>query len=283
MNADQLIVVTGATGKQGGAVADHLLKAGFRVRAITRNPASAAAEKLKQKEAELVTADMEDKGSLTKALAGAYGVFSVQNYWEKGVGYEGEVRQGKNLIAAARETDIRHFVQASVADAENAPGVKHFECKAVLEKALKESGLPHTILGETFFMENFFDPNYGSVMFPMLGGYFGSETRFHMVSVKDIGAIATTVFQNPELYIGQKVNIAGDCLTLPEMKAIYNRVMPKKAPGYSIPSWVSGLLNAEMSRQLKWNRSQGWHFGLDEVRKVNPQLTSFEQFLQSHR
>ncbi|MFC4870748.1 NmrA/HSCARG family protein [Negadavirga shengliensis] len=281
MNQNKIIAVTGATGKQGGAVAKSLWEAGFQVRALTRNPASPMAAKLKQQGMEVIPADMEDVESLKKSLDGAYGVFSVQNYWEKGVGYEGEIRQGKNLVDAAKSAGVGHFVQASVADAEKPEGVKHWECKAVLEEYIKEKQLPFTFLGETFFMENFMAPKNGKMIFPFLSGILKSNTRFHMVSVKDIGAVTAVVFQEPEKYIGKKVNIAGDCLTISEMKAVYNKVMPKKAPGYAIPAWLSNILNREMVKQVKWNNDPGWQFDLSETKAVYPQLTSFEDFLKS--
>lgn len=282
MKQNKIIAVTGATGKQGGAVAKSLSEAGLQVRALTRNPASPAATQLKQRGIDVIQADMEDLKSLKKALDGAYGVFSVQNYWEKGVGYEGEIRQGKNLVDAAKTVGIGHFVQASVADAEKPQGVKHWECKAVLEDYIKKEKVPYTFLGETFFMENFMDPKDGKMIFPFLSGILKSTTRFHMVSVKDIGAITAAVFQQPEKYMGKKINIAGDCLTLSEMKAVYNKVMPTKAPGYAIPSWLSRFLNKEMVRQVKWNNEPGWQFDLAETKAVCPDLTGFETFLKSH-
>ena len=100
-NSDKLIVVTGATGQQGGATAKHLLKQGWRVRALTRDPQGAAAQALAFAGAEVVAGNMDDRASLDQAFAGAYGVFSVQNFWLPDVGAAGEVRQGKIVADAA--------------------------------------------------------------------------------------------------------------------------------------------------------------------------------------
>lgn len=282
MSQESVILVTGATGRQGGAVARHLLGAGFRVRILARTPSKPAAVALQEKGAEVVQGNMEDLPSLRAAVAGAYGVFSVQNYWEKGVGYQGEVRQGKNLAKAAGEAGVRHFVQASVAEAERAPGVEHFECKCEIEQYIDDLGLPRTFLGEVFYMENFIDPKVGSMLLPLLLGTLEPETRLHMISVEDIGAIATVVFQNPEQYIGRKINIAGDRLTVEEMREVYARVTGRRAKRWSVPGFMLRLMLAEMHRQLTWNNRPGWQFSLDEGRRIVPELTSFEAFLRKH-
>lgn len=281
MDQEKVILVTGATGRQGGAVARHLLGAGFRVRILARNPAKPAAVALQERGAEVFKGDLEDASTLRLAVAGADGVFSVQNYWEKGVGYDGEIRQARNLATVASEADVKHFVQASVADAEKAPEVEHFECKSVVEEYIDRLGLPRTFLGEVFYMENFLDPKGGSMMLPVLSGALEKHTRMHVISVEDIGAIATVVFQNPEEYIGRKIDIAGDRLTVEEMREAYTRATGKKAKAWSFPSFILRLMSAEAYRQMKWNNSPGWQFELDETRRLIP-VTTFEQFIRKN-
>jgi uncharacterized protein YbjT (DUF2867 family) len=282
MSRARLVLVTGATGKQGGAVARHLLAAGIRVRILARNPAKPAAVALQGKGAEVLRGDLEDISSLRPAVAGADGVFSVQNYWEKGVGAAGEIRQARNLADAAKEAGVKHFVQASVADAELAPGVEHFECKWEIEQYIDQIGLPRTFLGEVFFMESFLEKG-GSMILPAISGTLEKTTRLHMISVEDIGAIATVVFQKPEQYVGTKIDIAGDRLTVDEMRRTFERVSGKKAKRWSLPSFVARLVSAEGYRQLKWNNDPGWQFSLDEAREFGVELTSFEQFVRKHR
>jgi len=108
-NGERRVLVTGATGNQGGAVADHLLKGGeFAVRALTRDPEKPAARALAGRGAEVVEGDLDDRASLDRALAGVYGVFSVQNFWE--TGYEREVEQGERMADAARDAEVDHSV-----------------------------------------------------------------------------------------------------------------------------------------------------------------------------
>src|SRR5512133_828743 len=122
---NRLIVVTGATGKQGGAVARHLLAKGWQVRGLTRDLDKPAAHALRSAGAEMDRADNDDRISLDQAMQGAYGAFSVQNFWIPGVGTEGEIRQGKNIADAAKAAGIQHFVYSSVGSAHRGMGQAH--------------------------------------------------------------------------------------------------------------------------------------------------------------
>src|SRR5437867_371354 len=75
------ILVTGATGKQGGAVAHELLAKGHKVRAMTRHPESPAAKALAAAGAEVVAGNLDDESSLERPVAGAWGAFAIQNTW----------------------------------------------------------------------------------------------------------------------------------------------------------------------------------------------------------
>jgi uncharacterized protein YbjT (DUF2867 family) len=277
MNGKTLLV-TGATGRQGGAVVRHVLQRGFAVRAITRRPESPAAQALISAGVEIVAGDMEDAASLKPALHGVHAVFCVQNYWEKGIGYAGEIRQARNLIQAAKDASVQHFVFSSIAGCDHAPGVEHFESKWEIEKLVDEAGLPRTFIRTVFFMENFIDRQLGPLMFQALAGTLKPETQFHMIAVNDIGWFAAEALANPDRYLGKTIEIAGDSLTVTEMKRVYQRVTGKQPSGLKFPTWLLGLLNREMVRQFRWNNEVGWHFDIQQVRQIHPNLISFEQF-----
>src|SRR3712207_1222459 len=114
-NVERLILVCGATGNQGGAVARSLLDRGFRVRALSRNPQKPEAQTLTEQGAEVVQGDMEDRSTMEWVLEGGYGVFSVQNSWE--AGYDREVKQGKTVADAAKAAGVEHFVYSSAGSA----------------------------------------------------------------------------------------------------------------------------------------------------------------------
>ena len=151
-NAERLILVTGATGNQGGAVARHLLqRRNCTVRAFVRDQNKPAAQALKQAGAELVEGDFSDRASLDRALQSASGVFSMQNFQD---GSEAEIRQGKAVADAASSAGIKHFVYSSVGSAERKTGIPHFDSKFQVEEYIRASGLPYTIMRPVFFFYN---------------------------------------------------------------------------------------------------------------------------------
>ena len=123
MNLDGLVLVAGATGRQGGAVVRHLQPKGWKLRALTRNPDSYAARKLAEQGVELAQGDLDDPGSLERAARGVYGIYSVQDFWT--VGAKREVQQGKNLADAGKKAGVEHLVYSSVGGAERNTGITH--------------------------------------------------------------------------------------------------------------------------------------------------------------
>jgi len=130
-NDGRTVLVTGATGRQGGAVVRHMLRKGWKLRALTRNASSHAAQELGRSGVELAAGDLEDPASLEKAVRGVYGIYSVQDFWA--VGAKREVQQGKNLADAAKKIGVRHFVYSSVGGAERSTGIPHWESKWEVE------------------------------------------------------------------------------------------------------------------------------------------------------
>ena len=275
-----LIAVSGATGKQGGAVARHLLQAGFRVRGLTRRADSPAALTLRRLGAELAEADLNVPTTLDAAFAGVQGVFSVQNFYEKGVGFAGEVRQGRNLVEAARRAGVGHVVQSTMARAEGAETVDHFRSKFTIESIVDDLGLPRTFLGTVWFMDNLYDRSMGGEMsFPVIAGTLGRDRPFEMMAVDDLGGLAARVFSEPERFLGTRINIAGDRRSVREMREIYQQVVGRWPPSYAIPNFVTRFLNRDFAEQLKWQGRIGWDFSLAEARSVYPVMQDLPTFL----
>src|SRR5574339_435730 len=198
---NKVIAVTGATGQQGGAVATKLLADGWKVRALTRNLDKPAAQELASLGAELVAGDMDARSELEAAFKGAYGVFSVQNFWLPNVGFEGEVRQGKNVAEAAQAAGVQHFVYSSVGAAQRGMGQKHFESKWIIEQYIHSLGLPYTILRPAAFFENF---NWERAF--LLNGIFNAlglrpEKGRQMIAVEDVGVFVALTFAKLEEYL----------------------------------------------------------------------------------
>jgi uncharacterized protein YbjT (DUF2867 family) len=152
-NSNRTILVTGATGNQGGSIARQLLQRGkFKVRAMVRDENKPAAVELKQLGAELTKADFNDRTSLERSVQGVYGVFSIQDFSE---GTAVEIRQGKVIADAAKAANVQHFVYSSVSSAERNTGIPHFDSKFQVEEYIRSIGLPHTIMRPVFFFYNY--------------------------------------------------------------------------------------------------------------------------------
>src|SRR3954469_19771986 len=146
MANEKTILITGATGKQGGATLRHLAKrGGWKLRALTRKPDSDAAKAIAALGAEIVVGDLDDAGSLERALAGVWGVYAVENTWEAGV--EKEEEQGKRLAELAKKAGVQHYVYASVGSAHRATGIPHFDNKWRVEETVRALNFPsHVVL-----------------------------------------------------------------------------------------------------------------------------------------
>ena len=208
------ILVTGATGQQGGAVARALLAKGQQVRVMTRHPEKAAS--LAKAGAEVVQGDLTNRAILQMALRGVHGVFAMSTWVEEGM--EAEVRQGTMLADAAKQAGITHYVYTSVGSAHRNTGIPHFDSKWKVEQHIREIGLPATILRPVWFMENFTTfakPSAEGVLtLPMK-----PARKLAMVAVKDIGEFGAAAFLRPNDFLGQAIDLAGDELTMPETAA----------------------------------------------------------------
>jgi uncharacterized protein YbjT (DUF2867 family) len=276
------VLVVGATGKQGGAVARHLLRAGTAVRALTRNPAGPAGRRLAAAGADVVGGDLDDPASLRAALAGIGAVFSVQDFWT--AGYDGEVRQGAHLVDAAAAAGVGHLVQSTMADAPDDPDLpRHFASKREVEQHVAASGVPYTLLGTVFFMDNFADrATGGPLLFPTLAGALRADVRLHLLAADDIGAATAAVLADPGAHAGARIDLAGDLLTVAEMKQAYRRATGRRAKPWRFPAWLSRRFNPEFGEQLRWHNRSSFTVDPARARAFLPTTTRFEAFVRTH-
>ena len=277
---DKTILVTGSTGQQGGAVARHLLKDGWKVRAFVRDEKKESAIELEKSGAELFKGDMNDSESLDKAMDGIYGVFSIQNFWEHG--YDGELNHGKALADAAKKANVQHFLQSSVGGAERNTKLPHFDVKFEIEKYLKSLNLPVTVIRPVFFMENFktwFKPVEADGKLT-LNMAMKADTKLQMIAVDDIGAISAKIFDNPDKFIGKEIELAGDELTMPEVAALYETNTGKKTEFVELPVSVIRTNSAEMADMFQWFMDKGYEADLKTQKDLFGKTISFKEWLQ---
>jgi uncharacterized protein YbjT (DUF2867 family) len=254
--ADQIVLITGATGKQGGATLRHLAKTGnFKIRAMTRKPDSDAAKAVSALGAEVVAGDLDDTTSLERALAGVWGVFSVQNTWEAGV--EKEEEQGKRLAKVARDQGVQHFVYSSVGSANKKTGIPHFENKARVEETVKALGFPsHTIIRPVFFMENLPSPWF--LNGDKLVTAMKPETKLQMIASDDIGKFGAMAFVAADRMKGVELDIAGDAATMDEAAEAISELVGKTVTYQRIPIEAVRENSADFASMLEWFDAVGY-------------------------
>jgi uncharacterized protein YbjT (DUF2867 family) len=272
----KIILVTGATGHQGGASLHHLRKRGFAVRALTRDPDKSAARSLTGAGTEIIRGDLDDSSVLGRALEDVQGVYSVQDSTH---GFESEVRQGRSLADIANRLRINHFVYSSVASADQKTGIPHFESKAQVETHLRNTGLRFTIFRPVFFMENLLSMQsaveHGALQMPLQ-----PTTRLQMVSVDDIGAFVAMAFEHPGHWENRTMELAGDEMSMLEIAAALSRVAGRPVQ-YSQTPWnvFEEKAGKELSTMFRWFDREGYHVDIPAVRQERPQLMTFDRWL----
>jgi len=247
-----LILVTGATGKQGGATARELLAKGHKVRAITRKPDSPAAREIAKLGAEVVAGNLDDAASLERSLAGAWGVFAVQNTWEAGV--EGEEEQGKRIAEIARRQGVQHFVYSSVASAHRNTGIPHFDNKWRIEEKVRALSFPsYTILRPVFFMENLLLPSIlPAIQQGQLALALAPETVLQMIAVADIGKYCRWAFESHTALNGRAIDIAGDQVSMPTTAEILSKAVHREVKFIRQPIEEVRKFSADYALMLEW-------------------------------
>lgn len=250
-SAKQIVLVTGATGKQGGAVVNSLLKTGrFAVRALTRDPDSAKAKALRDLGVEVVKGDLNDKASLVEAMAKARSVFCVTDARGAGYDVEKEFQMGKAGIDAAVEAGIQHFVWSGLEDVRKTPGVSekipelepghyvpHFEVKGDITTYLEESGLPHTVVLPSMFFENFLG------MFPFVKQEDGSFAFYHNLGHAKIplngndaiGDTVAEVLSSPKKYMGKTIPVTAEYVSMDDCAMAISRVVGETLKYVEVP------------------------------------------------
>ncbi len=255
MTSNRTILITGVTGKQGGAVARALAGAGFNLRGLTRKPDSEPAAALAHQGIEIIKGDLDDEASLRRALAGAWGVFGVQNAGEAGV--EREEAQGKRLATLAREAGVEHYVYTSVGSAHKQTGVPHFDNKWRIEETVRGLRFPsHVILRPVFFMENLLAPF--SLQGSTLAWALGPATKLQMIAVDDIGWFGACAFTDAAALNGREIDLAGDVRTMAESAEILTKTLGRPIAFAQTPIEQVRQYSKEMALMLDWFENVGY-------------------------
>ena len=258
------VLVSGATGNQGGAVARAIMARGHKVRAITRNIESPAAKQLSALGAEVLQGNFDDVESVSNALQGVDTFYLMGSPME--VGVEGETRQGITLANAAKAANVGHLIYGSVANADLDTGIPHFDSKYLVEQHIKTLGIPYTISAPVFFMDNIIAPwsidglKAGNIMQALPG-----DRLLQQVSVKNIGEFVSSLVDQREKVFGERFDFAGDELTGTDMAAITTRITGHQVSYQSFPVSVLKEQSYDMAAMFEWFDKTGYNVDIESL------------------
>lgn len=277
------VLVTGATGNQGGAVVDALLdrEESFDIYGLTRDAASEAAAAVAEKGVTMVEGDLGEKETLRPHVEAVETVYAVTNFWTQG--YDAQVQQGKNLAEVAAEVGVDHFVFSGVGSHEEETGIPHFDSAWEIEQHIHEQDLPATILKPVFFYQNFEafteDVLEGTLALPLAEG-----VSLQMVDVGDVGRASAVAIANPEEFVGESYDLAGDELTLEETADIISTVSGVDVEAHHVPiEDAYESFGEEFTVMCEWFNDVGYSADIDALEETfGFEFADLETYLREH-
>jgi uncharacterized protein YbjT (DUF2867 family) len=266
------VLVSGATGQQGGALARVLLQKGHNVRAFVRRPDSPEAKDLERLGAELAVGDFDKPSTIEDAARGMDAAFVVATPFEAGT--EAETRHGTAAADAAKAAGVEHLVYSSVADADKDTGIPHFDSKREVEKHIEGLGILYTIVAPVYFMDNLLAPwtlpQLKEGRFPMV---LPASRPLQQIALSDIVAFTALVLENREEFVGRRVDIASDELSGEEVAKILTRVTGHEIDYIELPlEQVRQAMGEDGARMLKWFDRVGYSADIQALRREHPEV-----------
>lgn len=265
------VLVTGATGKQGGHVVRELLSRGHSIRALTRKPDSPAAAELAERGVTIVPGNFDDEGSLERAARGVDTVFAMSTPFESGE--KTETREGINIVRAASAAGVKHLVYSSVAGADRASGIPHFDSKFEVEKEIRGSGVPFTIVAPVFFMENFLaDYMAAGIAKGSIAMAMPATRRLQQIAVADIAQFTALVIERRESFLGKRIDIASDELTGATTAAAISEVSGRHIKYTALPIDAVRAQNKDLALMFEWFDRVGYDADVVGLRELYPEV-----------
>jgi uncharacterized protein YbjT (DUF2867 family) len=273
------ILVTGATGKQGGALARSLIERGHRVRALTRNKESYKAKELEKLGIELVEGDFGYAPTLIDAMDGVDAVFAMTTPFEKGDNFE--LKSGYLLEHAAISLSIKHLVYSSVAAADQETGISHFKSKFNIENFIKSKKVPFTIIRPVYFMENLLSSwmlselNQGRISTALK-----RDRKLQMITVEDIANFIVYVFEHREQFLGKTIEIASDEISMEQVTETISRTLGKHFEYHELSYQDINNMRDDFVNLYKWLNEKGYKVDVLELHNRYPEIKwhTFEEW-----
>lgn len=307
--SDKIIAVVGATGAQGGGLVHAIMSDpnnGFTARAITRDVNSDSAKRLAALGAEVVAADVDDRKSMVKGFAGAYGAYCVTFFWEH-FSPEKELAHAGNMAHAAKEAGVKHVIWSTLEDTrkwiplddDRMPTlmgkykVPHFDCKGEADHIFTDLNLPVTLYHTSFYWDNFIHFGMGpmrgedgklGIAFPM------DDKKLPGIAAADIGKCALGIFKAGDKYIRKSVGVASEHLTGKQMAAALSKVAGEEVIYHAVPAEVYRKFDfpgaEDIGNMFQFKRDFEGDFckarNLNESRQLNSKLMSFDGWLKEY-
>jgi uncharacterized protein YbjT (DUF2867 family) len=266
-----VVLVIGATRGQGGAVARRLLERGHRVRAFARSADSSAGRELERLGAKVWSGSFDDPDSVWRAARGADAVFAMSTPFE--AGFEAEVRQGANVLEAAKDAGVRHLIYSSVAGANRGTGIPHFETKAELERRLAGLDLSHTILAPVAFMESLLAPGaLATLGRGALTAALPPSRPLQQLALADLASCVALVLEQRERFLGRRIEIASDELTGVEQALILSEVCGREIRCLELPLERMRGFGEDAALTRDWLDAVGYGVDIEALRRDYPEV-----------
>jgi len=294
----KVVLITGATGKQGGAVIDALLASSevssFTILAVTRNAESGSAKKLVEKGCKIVQGDLHDVPAIFESAKKVtsepiWGVFSVQIPLGKGATVQTEEKQGKDLVDAALANNVQHFVYTSVdrggeaKSYENPTPIPHFISKHNIEHHLVDNAsdkMKWTILRPVAFMDNA-TPDFMGKCFATMWSLAVKEKPFQLIAVSDIGHFGAQALIKPDEYAGKSISLAGDSLSFAEANEVFKGKVGTDMPKtFGFIGSAIMMMVGDVGKMFNWFYTDGYGTDIPALKKQHPGLLSFGEWLE---
>ncbi|MBV7705588.1 NmrA/HSCARG family protein [Nocardia nova] len=276
---EQVVFVIGATGQQGGAVADRLLADGWQVRVLTRRPDSDRARSLAQTGAQVIAGSLEDPATIDRCVDGAYGVYSVHP--GPLTPEQDEVKAGKAVTDAAVKYGVAHLVYSSGLGADRGGQPTKWE----IEQYIAASGVSATVLRPSSFMENLITQSTTvGISDGALRTAAAAHVRQQFIALDDIGAFTALALRNPDDYRGRTLELVGDVLTPPEVAAQVGAALGRPVPYIQRPIEELRRINERFARGYELLNSGDGSIpdvDVDELRALHPGLMTFRDWLDA--
>ncbi len=267
MTTQLTVLVSGATGNQGGAVVQALLESSHKVRALTRNPDSPRARQLAEQGVELIRGNFDDAESLGSALQGIDSFYLMGSPQE--VGVEGETKQGIELANAAKTANVGHLVYGSVANADLDTGIPHFESKFRVEQHITSLGIPFSISAPVYFMDNVIAPwSIEGLKSGRIAQAMPADRSLQQVSVRNIGEFVASLINRRESVFGERFDFAGDELSGEETAEILTRISGHEVSYETLPISAVKEQSDDMAAMFAWFDRLGYNVNLPELHQL---------------